>query len=83
MKLPFFVLAACAVLSVALACVGADQALALTKGYGVGLLACLAGLSAVVDCHYKKGDFEWDATKCASYPMTRQQFATWMDVYFE
>ena len=48
MKLPFFVLAACAVLSVALACVGADQALALTKGYGVGLLACLAVLSAVV-----------------------------------
>ena len=47
MKLPFFVLAACAVLSVALACVGADHALALTKGYGVGMLACLAVLSAV------------------------------------
>jgi len=47
MKLPFFVLAVCAVLSVALACVGADQALALTKGYGVGALACLAILSAV------------------------------------
>ena len=42
-----------------------------------------AGLRAVVDCHYKKGDFEWDATKRASYPMTRQQFAVWMDVYFE
>lgn len=47
MKLPFFVLAACAVLSMALACVGADQALVLTKGYGVGALACLAILSAV------------------------------------
>ena len=48
MKLPFFVLASCAVLSVALACVGADQALALTKGYGAGALACVALLSAVV-----------------------------------
>ena len=46
-KLPSIVLASCAVLSVALACVGADRALALTREYGVGAFACLGVLSSV------------------------------------
>ena len=45
---PFLVLAGTAAVSVALACLGADGALAWAKSYAVGVLAGLAVLSAVV-----------------------------------
>ena len=45
---PFLVLAGMAAVSVALACLGAEGALAWAKGYAVGVLAGLAVLSAVV-----------------------------------
>ena len=45
---PFLVLAGMAVVSVALACLGAEGALAWAKSYAVGVLAGLAALSAVV-----------------------------------
>ena len=45
---PFLALAGMAVVSVALACLGAEGALAWAKGYAVGVLAGLAVLSAVV-----------------------------------
>ena len=48
LDVPLAVPVACAALSVALACIGADRALAFTKAYGTGALACLAALSVAV-----------------------------------
>ncbi len=47
-NLPFILLTCAAVLSVTLACMGAERALAFTKDHGVGVLAGISILSAVV-----------------------------------
>ncbi len=47
LNVPFILLVSGAVLSVSLACMGAERALAFTKGHGVGVLAGISILSAV------------------------------------